>query len=270
MSNKMSSTFRDDGYADAVAGRKAAPVDQGIHGQEYMEGFNDGLREAQAKPRSAAAALIELCDANEELFSSLPGDLYAEGMNHPEASLVVPARVSDVSITNEFELDSFASPDDDPDFADQITIVLAMTLTAEGQETKPMAMLSMDYHQSEVGVNDRHWISLKADPALVEADFRREALGWGVSPGLVDKGVEYIGKCRALVADLGDRVEVSDLGSPVAEVAHAKEVGAHGLSSADYADCGSVEKMSMGDEGPSAESDAQAEVWPEFRPDPYY
>lgn len=36
------SIFFSDGYSDALAGNEPSPPDEGIYGQEYMEGFREG------------------------------------------------------------------------------------------------------------------------------------------------------------------------------------------------------------------------------------
>ncbi len=48
MSNFYSSSYRDDGYRDGLAGN-APSAPEGVHGQEYMEGYRDGqsVREGQ-------------------------------------------------------------------------------------------------------------------------------------------------------------------------------------------------------------------------------
>ena len=37
------STFYSDGYRDAQAGQESSPPDEGVYGQEYLQGYSDGL-----------------------------------------------------------------------------------------------------------------------------------------------------------------------------------------------------------------------------------
>jgi hypothetical protein len=50
----MPSTFYHDGFRDALNGSEPAPVDQGVYGQEYLEGHREGQLARQAAGTLAA------------------------------------------------------------------------------------------------------------------------------------------------------------------------------------------------------------------------
>lgn len=185
------STFHSDGYRDAASGQKAAAVELGVLGQEYMSGYNEGLRDTLAK---AARTLAGIQSSRLDLFARLPGDLF------------IQATIGGTeSISNEYELHTYDSEAGE-EGNNEGAILMVFGLAALDSSEKPQASLSMDNHLQEAGVNDRYWINLTDDAELVAADFAREASAWDIPASRIEKGVEYIAKCCAAVVELGDQI----------------------------------------------------------------